>query len=69
MRTKLDISVERLFPSGGIRLSAIVANQRVTCAYFGYSLREAKQAFRFECSPKEMHRRFGTPLPKSKHRK
>ncbi len=39
------ISIVRMFPSGGLRLSAIVRGHLVSRRYFGYTQREARAQF------------------------
>lgn len=48
MKTK--ISASQLFPSGAWELSAIVGNQLIRKAYYGYGKREAMRMFRFVIS-------------------
>lgn len=42
----MPITVQRLFPSGGLRLSAIVADEYVSHRYFFYSRADALADFR-----------------------
>jgi hypothetical protein len=45
---KFEMSVSKSFPSGAFVVTAIIDGQLVTRRYFGYTQREAKQAFREE---------------------
>lgn len=55
--TKDGVSVERVFPSGAWRISAIIGEHRVSEQYMGYSRAEAIEEFRAEHMPsKGLHR-------------
>jgi len=47
------MSIERMFPSGGWRISDIIGNYLVTRRYFGYTKREAIAEFRAEFRAKK----------------